>query len=112
MIESEGINKDTPHYKLMVLIDEELPEVHSREKADELSEKFIVNHGSNKNSRKRLVKALFQVPRTRLDLLPYYSRILAAIDRVFDDIASQVVHDLEAQVRLYIIVVIQNVSHL
>lgn len=84
----------------MILLSDELPEIHSREKSDIVAEKFIVNHGSNKNSRKRLVKALFQVPRTRLDLLPYYSRVLASLDRVFDDIASQVVRDLEAQVRL------------
>lgn len=29
-------NKDTPHYKLMVLLEQELPEASRREKIDEL----------------------------------------------------------------------------
>ena len=99
--EDAEVDKDTPHYKLMVLLDEELPELHSREKTDELAEKFIVNHGSNKNSRKRLTKVLFHVPRTRLDLLPHYSRFLAIVDRVYDDVAAQVVRDLESQFHGY-----------
>lgn len=102
VLDTDGeIDKDTPHYKLMVLLDEELPEVHCREKTDETAEKFVVNHGSNKNSRKRLTKNLFLVPRTRLDLLPQYSRVAAIIDRVYDDVTKNLVTDLEAQFHGY-----------
>lgn len=95
---SEGEeNKDAPHYKLTVLLEQELPECIRREQVDEISEKFCVNHGSSKNSRKRLTKTLFLVPRTRLDLIPFYSRVAAILDRVFPDIAPPLVTDLEQQ---------------
>eukprot|EP00804_Cyclotella_cryptica_P010576 CCRYP_021015-RD/>CCRYP_021015-RD protein AED:0.06 eAED:0.06 QI:166/1/1/1/0.87/0.88/9/1431/1142 len=91
----DGGNKDTPHYKLMVLLEQELPEASRREKIDELADRFCVNHGSNKNSRKRLYKTLFLVPHARLDLLPYWSRFAAILDRVYSD--STLVADLEHQ---------------
>lgn len=79
----------------MVLLEQELPEASRREKIDELAERFCVNHGSNKNSRKRLYKTLFLVPFARLDLLPYYSRFAAILDRVYSD--STLVTELEQQ---------------
>jgi regulator of nonsense transcripts 2 len=90
-------NKDTPHYKLMVLLEQELPECNRREQLDEITEKFCTNHGSSKNARKRLQKVLFLVPRSRLDLLPHYSRMIATLDRVWLDIAAPLVTDLEQQ---------------
>ena len=90
-------DKDNPHYRLMVLLEQELPECCRREQIDDISEKFCVNHGSSKTSRKRLVKTLFQVPRSRLDLLPYYARMMAILGRVYSDIASPVVIELEQQ---------------
>ena len=88
-------NKDTPHYKLMALLEEELPEASRRDTIDELADRFCVNHGSNKKSRKRLYETLFLVPRSRLDLLPYYSRFAAIMDRVYSD--STLVQELEGQ---------------
>jgi len=90
-------NKDTPHFRLQVLLEQELPECNRREQVDELAEKFCVNHGSSKTSRKRLTKALFQVPRTRLDLLPHYSRIAAVMDRIYPDVVTPLATDLEQQ---------------
>lgn len=81
----------------MVLLEQELPECNRRELIDELAEKFCVNHGTSKNSRKRLTKALLAVPRSRLDLLPYYSRLIAIMDRIFPDICSPIITDLEQQ---------------
>lgn len=81
----------------MVLLEQELPECHRREQIDEIAEKFCTKHGSNKNSRKRLVKTLFLVPHARLDLLPYYSRMTATLDRIWSDISSSLVTDLEQQ---------------
>lgn len=81
----------------MVLIEQELPECNRKDKIDELAEKFCTNHGASKNSRKRLEKAIFLVPRSRLDLLPYYSRLAAIFDRVYSDIAAPLVVELEQQ---------------
>ena len=97
LAETKEENKDTPHYRLMVLLEQELPECNRREQIDELSEKFCTNHGSSKTSRKRLSQTLFLVPRTRLDLLPYYSRMTATLCRVWPDISSSVITDLEQQ---------------
>ena len=96
--ESSEKDKDTPHYKLTILLEQELPECNRRESTDLLAEKFCNNHGASKSSRKRLSKALFLVPRTRLDLLPYYSRVAATLQRVFPtDVGPQLIQDLEAQ---------------
>lgn len=81
----------------MVLLEQELPECNRRERIDELADKFVSNHGTNKNARKRIEKAMFLVPRSRLDLIPYYSRLAAILDRVFPDIASALVTELEQQ---------------
>lgn len=81
----------------MVLLEQELPECNRIDKVSELSEKFCTNHGTSKSSRKRMQKSLFAVPRSRLDLLPYYSRIAAIFDRVFADIAEPLVIELEKQ---------------
>jgi len=97
MVEENEVNKDTPHYKLMVLLEQELPECNRREQIDEVTEKFCTNHGSTKNSRKRLTRTLFLVPRNRLDLLPFYSRMAATLDRVWPDIAAPLITDLEQQ---------------
>jgi regulator of nonsense transcripts 2 len=95
--DSKDENKDNPHYKLMVLLEQELPECNRREKIDELSEKFCTNHATSKNSRKRLSQTLFHVPRTRLDLLPYYSRMASILSRVWSDIGESLVMELEQQ---------------
>lgn len=95
--ETSEENKDNPHYKLMVLLEQELPECCRREQIDEITERFCTNHGSSKNSRKRLSQTLFLVPRTRLDLLPYYSRMAATLSRVWTDISASLLIDLEQQ---------------
>jgi len=95
--EKDEEGKDAPRYKLVALLEEELPECHRREQIDELTERFCTNHGSSKNSRKRLSRSLFLVPRNRFDLLPFYSRMAATIDRVWPDVASPLVTELEQQ---------------
>ncbi|KAL7574238.1 hypothetical protein ACA910_012493 [Epithemia clementina (nom. ined.)] len=93
----EEEDKETPRYKLTVLLEQELPECHGREQIDEISERFCSNHGSSKNARKRLAKTLFQIPHARLDLLPFYSRMAATVDRVWSDTALQLLTNLEQQ---------------
>lgn len=90
-------DKNAPRYKLVALLEEELPECNRREQVDELMEKFCTNYGSNKNARKRLAKALFLVPRNRFDLLPYYSRMAAIVDRIWSEVTSPLVTELEQQ---------------
>lgn len=80
-----------------MLLEQELPECHRREQIDEITEKFCSTHGASRNSRKRLLKTLFLVSHSRLDLLPYYSRMAAIVDRIWVDIASPLVTDLEQQ---------------
>lgn len=38
---------------------------------------------NSKSARKKLVKALFNVPRQALDLLPMYARLVAILDKVY-----------------------------
>ena len=91
-------NKDTPHYRLTTLLEQELPESGSRREAiDDIADRFCVNHGSKVKSRKRLYETLFLVPRSRLDLLPYYSRLAAIVDRVYPDCSESLVTELEGQ---------------
>jgi regulator of nonsense transcripts 2 len=44
---------------------------------------------NTKNNRKKLMKALFNVQRTRLDLFPLYSRLVAIINLVAPDVAVE-----------------------
>lgn len=81
----------------MVLLEQELPECCRREQIDEMTERFCTNHASSKTSRKRLSQTLFHVPRTRLDLLPYYSRMTATLARVWSELGTALVTDLEQQ---------------
>lgn len=78
-----------------MLLENELPECHRREQIDEIAEKFCMNHGSSKNARKRLSRTLFLLPQNRLDLIPFYSRMAAAVDRVWGDISPSLVTELE-----------------
>lgn len=93
----EEEEENSPQYALKNLLEDELPECCRREQVDELTEKFCVKHGTSKNARKRLANTLFLVPRTRLDLLPYYSRLTAILDRVFPDVSASLVKELEQQ---------------
>lgn len=95
--EEDEEGKEAPHFKLLALIEDELPECNRRDKVDALAEKFCTTHGAVNKSRKRLEKAIFLVPRSRLDLIPYYSRLSAILDRVFPDMISTLVTELEQQ---------------
>lgn len=50
---------------------------------------------NSKTNRKKLVKALFNVPRTSLELLAYYSRMVATLATCMKDIPSTLVQMLE-----------------
>lgn len=52
---------------------------------------------NTKVNRKKLAKALFNVPRTQLALIPYYSRITATLAQVMKDFAPMLVSQLEEE---------------
>lgn len=52
---------------------------------------------NTKAARKKLVRALTEVPRASLQLVPYYARIVAALSQVYPEIGSGVVAHLEEE---------------
>ncbi|KAM0848666.1 hypothetical protein ACQ4PT_054249 [Festuca glaucescens] len=52
---------------------------------------------NSKASRKKLARALFSVPRTSLELLPYYSRLVATLSSCMKDVPSMLLAMLEEE---------------
>ena len=52
---------------------------------------------NSKSNRKKLVRALFNVPRTSLELLPYYSRMVATLSTSMKDVSSILLQMLEEE---------------
>ena len=55
---------------------------------DTAAAEFCMTHNTKVN-RRRLVKALFTVHRTRSDLLPFYARLVATLAPCMPDVGSQ-----------------------
>ncbi|RIA79977.1 armadillo-type protein [Glomus cerebriforme] len=72
-----------------------LPNMINRDLIDQAAVDFC--YLNSKASRKKLIKTLFGVPRTRLDLLPYYSRLIATLNPHYPDITEEVMHHLEVE---------------
>lgn len=72
-----------------------LPGCVSRDLIDHLTVEFC--YLNSKSNRKRLVRALFNVPRTSLELLPYYSRLVATLATCMKDISSMLLAMLEEE---------------
>ncbi|KAL5711202.1 Regulator of nonsense transcripts upf2 [Ranunculus cassubicifolius] len=72
-----------------------LPGCVSRDLIDQLTVDFC--YLNSKSNRKRLVRALFNVPRTSLELLPYYSRMVATLSTCMKDISSMLLQNLEEE---------------
>jgi regulator of nonsense transcripts 2 len=52
---------------------------------------------NSKATRKKLVRALFGVPRTSLELLPYYSRMVATLACCMRDVPTMLISMLEEE---------------
>ncbi|KAG6758445.1 hypothetical protein POTOM_038793 [Populus tomentosa] len=52
---------------------------------------------NSKSNRKKLVRALFNVPRTSLELLPYYSRMVATLSTCMKDVSFMLLQMLEEE---------------
>ncbi len=72
---------------LMDLYIAELANCSSRETIDKAAKEFCLNLNTKAN-RKRLVTTLFQVQRTRLDLLPFYARLAAILTPIMPEIGT------------------------
>lgn len=70
-----------------------LPGCVSRDLIDQLTVDFC--YLNSKSNRKKLVRALFSVPRTSLELLPYYSRMMATLSTCMKDVAPMLLQLLE-----------------
>eukprot|EP00057_Strongylocentrotus_purpuratus_P014034 XP_011668508.1 PREDICTED: regulator of nonsense transcripts 2 [Strongylocentrotus purpuratus] len=57
---------------------------------------------NTKSNRKKLSKALFNVPRVRLDLLPFYSRLVATLYVCMPDIATDLAERLKGEFRWHV----------
>lgn len=74
-----------------------LPESTNREMIDQAAIEFCFLN--SKASRNRLIKVLQDVPRSRQDLLPYYSRLVATLSRYLPDVGKGVVEHLDKEFR-------------
>lgn len=72
-----------------------LPGCVSRDLIDQLTVEFC--YVNSKSSRKKLVRALFNVPRTSLELLPYYSRMVATLSTCMKDVSTMLLQMLEEE---------------
>ncbi|XP_028804412.1 regulator of nonsense transcripts UPF2 isoform X2 [Neltuma alba] len=72
-----------------------LPGCVSRDLIDQLTVEFC--YLNSKSNRKKLVRALFNVPRTSLELLPYYSRMVATLSTCMKDVSSVLLQMLEEE---------------
>ncbi|GMG99374.1 hypothetical protein Nepgr_001214 [Nepenthes gracilis] len=72
-----------------------LPGCVSRDLIDQLTVEFC--YLNSKSNRKKLVRALFNVPRTSLELLPYYSRMVATLSACMKDVSSLLLQMLEEE---------------
>ena len=86
----------TSFAKLAILLSERLPDCVNAKKADQFCESFCQLQPT-KGHRKKLVSALLQVQRTRMELTGPYSRIIASLGRIFSDIAPPVLETLRGK---------------
>ncbi|RCV34594.1 hypothetical protein SETIT_7G171600v2 [Setaria italica] len=74
---------------------QKLPRCGSRDLVDQLAVEFC--YLNSKANRKKLVRALFSVPRTSLELLPYYSRLVATLSPFMKNLPSMLLSMLEEE---------------
>ena len=75
-----------------------LPNSVNRDFIDQAAEDFIMKLNT-KGNRKKLVRELFNVNRIRLDLLPFYSRLVATLAPCLPDVPQDLVWLLKKEIR-------------
>ncbi|BFZ08914.1 hypothetical protein BsWGS_11958 [Bradybaena similaris] len=78
-----------------------LPNSVNRDMIDKAAIEFCMNFNT-KSNRKKLVKALLSVHRTRYDLLPFYSRLVAILEPCMPELASDLVQTLKSDFKWHV----------
>ncbi|KAL5278294.1 UPF2 family protein [Megaselia abdita] len=68
---------------------------------DSAAIEFLLNFNT-KNNRKKVGNYIFSVQRTRLDLLPFFSRFVAIVNLVHADVANDLAHKLKMEFKWHI----------
>ncbi|XP_061662075.1 regulator of nonsense transcripts 2 isoform X2 [Syngnathoides biaculeatus] len=90
------------HLKLIVdAFIQQLPNCVNRDFIDKAAMDFCMNMNT-KSNRRKLVRALFTVPRQRLDLLPFYSRLVATLHPCMSDVPEDLCSMLKGDFRFHI----------
>ncbi|TRZ02758.1 hypothetical protein DNTS_029156 [Danionella cerebrum] len=90
------------HLKLIVdAFIQQLPNCINRDLIDKASMDFCMNMNT-KSNRRKLVRALFTVPRQRLDLLPFYARLVATLHPCMSDVAEDLCSMLKGDFRFHV----------
>ncbi|UMM27894.1 hypothetical protein L5515_010977 [Caenorhabditis briggsae] len=84
--EDRGVNK----WQKFVLDLDHLVSKYSTDKAAE----YFVSNLNNKGCRKRLVKLMVEPPPTRIDVVPFYARLIATLENVMPDLTTEIVTQL------------------
>ncbi|CAH8838567.1 unnamed protein product [Trichobilharzia szidati] len=88
----DDVGEEDPNSSGRVLMETfltQLPNCINRDLIDKAAIDFCLNLNKRAN-RRRLAKALFNVPRTRYDLLPFYARFVAALAPVMPDLVQDI----------------------
>lgn len=73
----------------------------NREMIDNAAIDFLVTL-NNKHNRKKLVRTLFGVNRTRLDLLPFYARLVAILYPAIPEVANELCQMLRQDFKFHV----------
>ncbi|EPQ29818.1 uncharacterized protein PFL1_02491 [Pseudozyma flocculosa PF-1] len=76
-----------------------LPDLTNRAMIDSAAVDFAFL--ASKPARRKLVKHLSSIPRSRLDLIPYYARLAATLNRYMPDVGSGLVGTLDDEFRYF-----------
>lgn len=94
----EGLTETDP----MMLFINDLPMCVNARMIDDMAVKFISQGLNHKGNRRRLALALHKVSRSRVDLLPFYSRFVATLYPGIPDLAEDLVGHLQGEFRFFV----------
>ncbi|CAF0868258.1 unnamed protein product [Didymodactylos carnosus] len=104
LADDDPVDEDLSSTNMKLMMDvfvNHLPTCVNRELMDKAARDFGTNLNTKQN-RKRLIKALFQVQRTRLDLLPFYGRLIASLNPIMPEIGTEMIRLLKNEFRQHI----------
>lgn len=93
--EEESKKKEEESHRDLEKILTRLPDCLTKESIDDIAKEFC--NIATKNNRKTLVKALFNIQRTALPLIPYYARLAATLGKLYKDIGNNLADMLEKE---------------